>query len=97
MLHYLFRINTPPEDFVWVIKTQDGVNGYKAAFEKLLGKAKGRDNPLGDIDGGLRTVLEYMKNYDPERYNVALERLKKLRDKLVYDELVILGNVARTQ
>ena len=96
MLHYLLRIDTPPEDFVWVIKTQDGVNGYKAAFEKLLGKATDKDS-LGNIDGGLRTVLQYMENFDPRRYQLALDRLEKLRDKLVYDELVILGNVARTQ
>ncbi|MEZ5507996.1 MAG: hypothetical protein R3F47_10910 [Gammaproteobacteria bacterium] len=96
MLHYLFRINTPPEDFVWVIKTQDGVNGYKAAFEKLLGKAKGEDDLLGDIDEGLRTVLQYMEKYDRNRYDLALERLEVLRDKLIHNELVILGNVART-
>lgn len=86
---------TLPEDFVWVIKTQDGVDGYKAAFEKLLGKATDKD-PLGEIDEGLRTVLQYMEKYDEERYKLALTRLKKLRDKLTHDELVLLGNVDRT-
>lgn len=96
VLHNLLRIDSPPEDFEWVIKTQDGVDGYTKAFEKLLGKAKDGD-PLGDIDPALRQVLEHMKVKDPARFNLALVRLKELRDKLDNQELVILGNVDRAQ
>lgn len=96
MLHYLLRIDTPPEDFEWVIKTQDGVDGYTKEFEKLLGKPKG-DDPLGDIDPALRQVLEHMEIENNDRFLLAIERLEELRDKLANKELVILGNVDRSQ
>lgn len=94
VLHHLFRIDTPPAEFEWIIKTEGGKEKYKAAMKKLLGEENDK-TVEGDIDDGLLRALAYMEYYDEKRYKLALERLEKLREKLNADQLVFVGSVNR--
>lgn len=87
-----------PEDFVWVIKTQDGLAAYKKAFEKLLGKKADGTYDDDAMDKGLKAVLDHMAKKDKARYEEALDRLEALRaklDKIGKDSLVILGETVQ--
>lgn len=90
MLHYLFYITPPPDDFEWIVKTAGGADRYKKRIEKMLGVADGGDI-IGSLDEGLSEVLKQMKELHPDRYDAALERLKNIREKFNDGNLVLTG------
>lgn len=91
MLHYLFYITPPPDDFEWIIKTTDGADRYKKRIEKMLGVADESGDIIGSLDGGLRQVLEQMEELHPDRYEEALDRLVDIRKKFDEGKLVLTG------
>lgn len=90
--HHLFRIDSPPADFEWVIKTQGGVDKYKEKMRLMLGEAKDGD-VIGSLDGRLKEALEFMEDFDPDRYKEAISRITALREKLLTDKLAIKAQV----
>lgn len=90
--HHLFRIDSPPADFEWIIKTQGGVDKYKEKMGLMLGETKDGD-VIGSLDERLKTALKFMRKHDRSRYDEAVKRIKKLREKLLANQLAIVAQV----
>lgn len=90
--HHLFRIDSPPADFEWVIKTQGGVDQYKEKMRLMLGEAKDGD-VIGSLDSRLKEALKFMRKHDEARYREAINRITELRKKLLDNKLAIVAQV----
>lgn len=91
--HHLFRIDSPPADFEWVIKTQGGVDKYKEKMRLMLGEAKDGD-VIGSLDERLKTALKFMRKHDRARHDEAVKRITDLRKKLLDGKLAIVAQAS---